>query len=370
MEKENLYKLDENGRTRFWRAEINGSAYRFHSGILEGRTVTSEWTQASSKNGGRTNGTSPEQQAILEVEAHYRKRLKRGYTRNIKAIKIVKEDLIRPMLAHRYEDNIDKIQFPVYAQPKLDGIRCIIRGDGIWSRKGEKITTVPFISGLCEIAEVCEIAFDGELYNHKLKDDFNRITSLVRREKVDDRHARDVYDIVQYHIYDIIAPWSFDLRHQYLHEIYRDCELKDNYPHVKLVTTKECQNQEELDDYYGHCLQQGYEGQMIRLNREYERKRSYYLLKRKKFQDEEFEIIGMVEGKGNRSGMVGAIIFETKNGKQFNAALMGTDEYRRRIWREHQKNSFEGVEATVKFFQYTPDGVPRFPVVKSINEGK
>ncbi len=105
---------------------------------------------------------------------------------------------------------------------------------------------------------------------------------------------------------------------------------------------------------------------MVRTDSLYEFKRTASLLKRKEFQDEEFEILDIVEGRGNRSGMAGAAILKLDKKRTFNAAIMGTDEYRRKILLNPQK--IIGLQATVKYFHKTPDGVPRFPVVKTIHE--
>lgn len=368
-----LYKRDNTGGTRIWYAEIDGGSYRLCSGKLGGSSpVQSSWTLCEVKNLGRSNETSAEEQAKQEVQSHYTKKRKRGYTENLEAIDQAKEDLIEPMLAHDYADHKHKLTFPVYSQPKLDGIRCIANADGLWSRKGEQITTVPHIAEL--IVPLCrakKLVFDGELYNHDLREDFNEIASLVRREKSDAKHAAKVRDVVQYHIYDLVdcnAPFIDRWRH--LNDVIGYNIEDHDINCIEVVETKRHMNQTSLDGYYEFYVEDGYEGQMVRTNALYQHKRTSALLKRKEFQDEEFEIIGMVEGKGNRSGMVGAIVFALPNGKQFQAALMGTNDYRRKIWKEHLRKPFVGCDATVKYFHKTPGGVPRFPVVKSIDEGK
>ena len=63
--------------------------------------------------------------------------------------------------------------------------------------------------------------------------------------------------------------------------------------YVHLVPTTFCYNQDELDELYSSYMTDGYEGQMIRLDEKYENKRSKYLLKRKEFITEEFEVVSM-----------------------------------------------------------------------------
>lgn len=369
MQKEKLYKRDNTGSIRVWWAEVNQGRYRLHSGQLDGKIITSDWTICEAKNAGRSNGTTPAEQARSEVDSLYTKKKKRGYTEDPKAIDQVKKALIGVMLAHDYNDHSHKLEYPkVYCQPKLDGIRCIARYDGLWTRKGEKILTVPHIAEkLVPLCAQYDYVFDGELYNHDLKDDFNEIASLVRRQKSDEKQRAKVHNVVQYHIYDLIDHRHlFNDRSQILHDAFKYRNLDYNF--FKRVKTKKCNDEEELDLMYAKYIEDGYEGQMVRMDAPYEFKRTASLLKRKEFIDEEFEIRGMVEGKGNRSGMVGAIGFRTREDKDFSAALMGTDEYRRQVWKN--RVSYIGLDATVKYFHKTPDGVPRFPVVKSIDESK
>lgn len=369
MQKEKLYKRDNTGATRIWWAEVNQERYRLHSGQLDGKIVTSDWTVCEAKNVGRSNATTGPEQARSEVDSLYTKKKKRGYTEDPKAIDKVKKAMIGVMLAHDYEDHKKKLEYPhVYCQPKLDGIRCIARPDGLWTRKGERITTVPHIEeAILPLCAHLNYVFDGELYNHDLKDDFNEIASLVRRQKSDEKQRAKVRDIVQYHIYDLVdQKRCYNNRKEHLRDIFTLHNIDTDI--VVRVKTRQCDDEEELNLMYDTYLSKGYEGQMVRMDRSYEFKRTPSLLKRKEFQDEEFEIRGMVEGKGNRSGMVGAISFQTREGKDFSAALMGTDEYRRYVWKN--KDSYLGLAATVKYFHKTPDGIPRFPVVKALDESK
>lgn len=363
-----LYKRSETGSIRVWYAEIEGRKYRLHSGQLDGATVTSDWTLCTGKNKGRRNETTDEEQCKIEVEALYTKKLKRGYAREKGAVDKVKEEMIKPMLAHRYEDHSYKLNWdkPKYSQPKLDGVRAIGREDGLWSRKGEKIETVKhIIEPITKLARRHDVIFDGELYNHELRQDFNSITSLVRRQKQDPDHAKRVRTLVEYHVYDLIVPdLPFVKRFSLLQDILS--ELPFDFKMVKAVDTARVMNTLELDTLYGKYLEDGYEGQMVRVNTQYQHKRTDVLLKRKEFQDEEFEIVDFEEGRGNRSGMVGAVVLKLDKKRCFNAALMGTNDYRETIWLH--RDQYVGMQATVKYFHKTPDGVPRFPVVKSIQK--
>ena len=122
----------------------------------------------------------------------------------------------------------------------------------------------------------------------------------------------------------------------------------------------------DLYGYYEDYVSYGYEGQMIRLNEKYENKRSNSLLKHKSFIDEEYKIVDVIEGNGNLSGMVGALVFESKQGDKFNASVNGGWDYLKDLWKNKKK--IVGKLATIAYFNITPDGKPRFPKVKAIRD--
>jgi DNA ligase-1 len=104
---------------------------------------------------------------------------------------------------------------------------------------------------------------------------------------------------------------------------------------------------------------------MIRLNAPYENKRSKSLLKRKEFVDAEFTILGVIEGNGNLTGKVGKLQFEI-NGKPFESAVNGDWEYIEHLW--NSREGLVGKTATVKYFELTEHGVPRFGKVIAIRD--
>ena len=135
--------------------------------------------------------------------------------------------------------------------------------------------------------------------------------------------------------------------------------------YCKIVNTHRVDDQLELNRLYNKYLEQGYEGQMVRLDALYENKRSKSLLKRKEFVDAEFEILGVIEGNGNLTGKVGKLQFEI-NGKSFESAVNGDWEYIEHLW--NSRDGLIGKKATVKYFELTEDGIPRFPKVIAIRD--
>ena len=89
---------------------------------------------------------------------------------------------IKAMLAHKY--NPDRADYPAYIQPKLDGVRCLFTAKGAFSRTGKQFMNVYHIEQQLNpfFAANPNTVLDGELYNHELKDDFEKIISLVRKQ--------------------------------------------------------------------------------------------------------------------------------------------------------------------------------------------
>lgn len=83
---------------------------------------------------------------------------------------------IRPMLG--INADLDKIKFPVYASPKLDGVRAIITEEGVMSRSGKRIPNK-------HVQELFKhlVGFDGELIvgDPTASNVFNTTTSSVTR---------------------------------------------------------------------------------------------------------------------------------------------------------------------------------------------
>jgi DNA ligase-1 len=115
-------------------------------------------------------------------------------------------------------------------------------------------------------------------------------------------------------------------------------------------------------------MKDGFEGTILRMpDAKYKRAgRSKDLIKKKDFVDDEFEIIDIEEGKGNRSGEAGAVMCKTKDGLIFGSGIKGDEKLRQELW--SNKDKYIGELATITFFGYTKKkgGLPRFPVYKGI----
>lgn len=318
------------------------------------------------KNIGKKNETTPEQQAIAEATSKWQKQKKKGYVESIEAAQAKETDAlieggIEPMLAHAFSKHGHKIKYPCFAQPKLDGIRCIaIIKDGkctLWSRTRKKITSMPHIvSSLESIAPDLNMILDGELYSHTYKNNFEHIVSLVRQEEPDPRHTD-----VEYHVYDIVTDEPFDRRMAKLRHM-------PKRPYIFRVTTDLVEYEEDVMKLFDVYRNEGYEGVMLRNGDGlYVNKRSYDLQKVKEFDEEEFMIIGAEEGRGKLSGHVGAFICQTKEGKEFLAKMAGDTERLKEYF--ENPDLYMGKLLTVQYQGLTgKEGVPRFPVGKIIRD--
>jgi DNA ligase-1 len=380
-----LYKIDTKGKLREWTMHIDGASFYAVKGLVDGKKTTDKPTTTIAKNVGRANATTPQEQALLEAKAKFQKKLDSGYALN--EIDAQKKKFYEPMLAHNYKDRQDELvgKYPVFSQPKLDGIRCIVRKEGNTligrTRKGKEIECIPHILKSLNgfFLAYPNAILDGELYNHDLRDNFNKITSLVRKQKpiksdkMTDKafdkkvveykeRLSEAEDTIQYHVYD--APRINDTINEAQSFDFRIDELKANLTQNKqiiLVETSEVYSKGNLNSLYGQYLEQGYEGQMVRKSlSSYENKRSTSLLKRKEFIDAEYKIIDIDVGNGNRSGTAKHLVcYCDKTKRTFNSNIKGSFDYLKEIY--DNRKEYIGQLATIKYFQLTPDGIPRFP---------
>jgi len=365
-----LYKRDSKGKTRVWEVEVGYSnddyaGIRTVAGLDNGKKVTSEWNLSEAKNVGKSNSTTAYTQAQAEAKALWDKRIEKEYFVDIGMIDSY--DKFDPMLAGDYT-KVKVKPTSGYSQPKLDGIRCIANSKGLWTRTGKPITSCPHIWE--EVRDLLEanpnLTLDGELYNHELKQDFNKIVSLVRKTKFTDADLEESQRLVQYHVYDIHCSVNPDV----IFSI-RNLEAQENITsfleeYIHIVPTTFYNNQDELDELYSAYTADGYEGQMVRLDEKYENKRSKYLLKRKEFITEEFEVVSMEEGQGNWSGHTKRFILRLADGREVGAGVRGNQDQLSKLWESQETPSW----ATLRYFDLTPDGIPRFPVVIDYGVGE
>ena len=287
----------------------------------------------------------------------------------------------KPMLAYPVSDKPIDYTKKVFIQPKLDGVRCLIQyeipfGSGhipnsgkvvAYSRTGKEWKNIDHILQSLKpfFIDNPNVILDGELYNHDLRDDFETIISLVRRQKPDDIDMLESRDLVQFHCYDCIdiglVDASFENRMNFItHHVPRSYCVK----HV--TTDRVYKHEEALDIHHNANLVNGYEGSILRTNDPYACKRSHNLRKFKDFSDTEATITSWVEGKGKRVGTIGKFMAIDADGNEFGMPVMDNFKKLRTMFKEMQ--TWVGKTATFTYFERTKAGSYRHPLFKAIRD--
>jgi ATP-dependent DNA ligase len=358
-----IYKRTKTGAIQQWQIIVKDNTFYTIEGQLDGKMTTSKPTVCNAKNVGRANSTSPSEQAFCEAQAKWTKKTENGYKEQMDVIDEGK-GYFESMLAKSYKDYEDKIVFPVYVNVKLDGIRAIITKDGATTRNGKKHCCIPHIlESLAPFFDKYPSAIlDGEIYSHELHDDFNKISSLIRKTKPTKEDLAESKSIVQYHVYDCPQIGQLKQSAPFIERFNMMASNLKNYNYIHIVEAYTVTSKEEIIKYHEKFVSEGYEGIIVRLNKAYENKRSKHLLKYKVFDDAEFKILDICAGQGNKSDMAGYMVFKTKEGIDFTSNIKGTHEYLKDLL--INKHKYVGEQATIKYFGLTPDkSVPRFPYV-------
>jgi DNA ligase-1 len=269
---------------------------------------------------------------------------------------------IKAMLAHKY--NEDKAHYPAFIQPKLDGVRCLFTAKGAFSRANNQFMNVDHIEQALKpfFAKNPTAILDGELYNHGLKDDFEKIISLVKKKKPTDNDKAEAAELVQYHVYDIasmtIAPYS--LRFNFIQD------LTYTYPICK-VDTQVALDFDEALKMHKKNLKLGYEGSIYRsMDGKYKGTRSWDLMKFKDFHDDEATIVGYDIGQGKREGTLGKFIMMDDYGNTFGCPPGKGYNYKDLANILKNITDYIGERATFTYFERTKAGSYRHPHYKCL----
>lgn len=336
--------MDSKSKMRYITISTRDNLIIQESGIVGTDSPVTNVSECIGKNIGKINETTPEEQAIAEATAKIKKKLEEGYYESVEEAE--GGDLVLPMLAKDFVKEEKKVVYPCYAQPKLDGMRSLKSSRKLTSRKNKPIETMKHIEEeLLHIADT----FDGELYAHG--ENFQRNMELIKK------YREGESELVKYHVYDIILPDTpFSERYAILEAIIKSSNPK----HIELVPTYLIENKEQLLALHKYFIEIGYEGTMVRHgNTGYEiNKRSGSLLKFKDFQDIACKIVD-VKPSEKRSDQ-GSFICQLETGETFGCGMRFSQEEKQRILTN--KEEYIGQIAEIRFFEYSEDGIPRFPV--------
>lgn len=354
-----LYSRTSVGNIQTWQIFHNNNSYWTIEGILDGKLTKSEPTFVKGKNLGRANETTEEDQAIKESEAKFKKKIKSGYHKDINNVDNFV--FVEPMLAKKFEDRKNKINYPVATQNKLNGGRCVATKDGLFTRKGEKYVSVPHIENSLKdfFIKWPDAVLDGELFGQGFKQTLNETMKLIRRTV----HitAEDLINserLVKYHIYD---GYNFDNMVQSDCYLVRAAAIKKNLadnPYYAEVETVICNNEEEVYSHFNKLIEDNEEGAIVRLlNYPYENKRSAGLLKMKSEDDDEAVIVDISEGLGYWAGTGKRISLKWRD-IEFDSTFKGTHEQAVQFLKD--KDSWIGKTVTFLYNGFTGKMVPNY----------
>tara|TARA_R110002153_G_scaffold158108_3_gene310152 strand:+ start:242 stop:1108 length:867 start_codon:yes stop_codon:yes gene_type:complete len=272
----------------------------------------------------------------------------------------------KPMLAHPVSKTID-FNETLFIQPKLDGVRCFITATGAYSRNNKQFHNCKHI--LTELKPLFvdnpNLILDGELYNHRFKNNFNKIISLVRKQKPTQQDKFEAASYLQFHCYDLFEKTSFS-NVDFIDRTLAITNLKSKYKlkFTHEVDTKVIFSETELTKHHKQNKANGYEGSMLRQNKPYEQKRSYTLQKVKDWSDTEITITDYVEGKGKFKNGLGKFIGVDSNARIVEVPWPSlTIAERQIIWQN--KKTYLNKQLTFEYFERTPSGAYRFPRAKA-----
>ena len=362
-----LFARSNTGKILVWYIEQDGNKYRSVHGQKDGQKITDEWTVCASKNQGRANETSPEEQATAESEAKYKKNLKSGgYFLDINNID---NDLyISPTLAKvywDYEDKIDLTKHNWVLDRKLNGARMVATKTGCWSRKGEKYRTVAHVEeALKPFFDLFpDAVVDGECFNSALKNNLSELMSIVRKTvNITEDDLKKSREIVQFHIFDGYGHGNgYGEEEKYIKRFNHLVSLFKNFKGdcIKFITHHNFDSKEEMLKIYQSFVDEGEEGGVLRnLDMSYLHKRTNLLLKIKPTDDSEFLVISVEEGSGNWTGKAKRIGLKMPDGREFFASFKGSMIEAEKMLRE--KDKYLNKMATIYFNGFTSYQIPNF----------
>ncbi|MNX63310.1 DNA ligase [compost metagenome] len=347
MNKVTLYGLNKAGGYKLWSIETKDEEIHLEHGQENGK-IQLKIESVKGKNIGRSNETTPSQQAELEAFSKIGKQKDKGYRLN-------KEDLVElpllPMLANDYLKQGHRIKYPCYASAKLDGVRClaICTEDGIIlkSRGGKLYDVKHILSQLTDIMKVGDV-WDGELYIHGKY--LEEIVSAVKKPNA-------MTNEISFRIFDVVSEEVFEDRItnlKYIEDILYDSKIYS----VDVLPYEYIKSETEMKDWHKMYVAQGYEGIMLRNEQGlYESgKRSADLQKYKEFLDEEFEIVAVGKDKNDNAVLC---VFDPTAGETFTVCYGDFEERKNQL--ENWK-AYIGKKLTVKYqTRYKDSKLPQFP---------
>lgn len=365
-----MYQTGAKGETRVWSIRVNVSTKnpshaiitRSH-GVLDGKMNEVTRVIEKGKNIGKKNETSAHDQAISEAKSGAAKKADEGYSEEMSSRGEV--PVVLPMLAHDWNKVTKTPTVPLYAQPKIDGVRMIAVKTAagelvLTTRRGKPIVSMGHIADTLKDIMPNGFVFDGELFSDEKS--FEEITGIVRRNSPKSGPENDP-TAIKYHIFDAFElgkeSMPFEKRGELL--LLHGLKAPAGSP-IVIVETVLLTTPGDINTIHERFSSEGNEGTMYRTPKgKYTiRLRSRDLLKRKDFETEEYKIVDAVEADGKDKGTVIWVCETSEGGGRFNVRPRGSLPDRAKWWQTRSEHI--GKMLTVRFQNLSELGVPRFPV--------
>lgn len=371
------------------------------TGVISGKITRHIPTYATPKNEGKKNKRNSFEQALVSTRSQYLKKVENGFApENEFKVDIThkkkydKNIRYFPMLVRKYNDEKDKLTYPLFVQAKLDGARCVIylnkepnkntditnvimytrQKKEFFGFENIKRDILPVLMSMWDEKNKESVYIDGELYKHGLS--LQDISGAVRNPN---RDNIDKYKGIKFHIFDIFYPHNLSIkfkdRLKCMTENISFCNKSTSESkNIECVPTILIKTEEDQDDLYHKLLGMKYEGIILRnmdslylthptsnnLNI-----RSKYVLKRKMVYSDEFEVVDFIDGKRGRDK--DAILWICKshlNDKLFNATPKDTtykDRYA--LFKDcsiddNFNNKYKGRMMTIEYEDLSDSGIP------------
>lgn len=357
-----LFQCNHTGTLLSWRIWVEGSSFFVEHGQDEGKKIVSPGVRCKPKNKGKANATTSKEQATKEAAAKHLFMLRRKYYPSRESA-LENRSKFKVMLAHEALKFRSRVLYPVGVQKKYDGVRFTAikskYGITMYSRTGLEID-MPHVKKALQRLLLAGDRVDGEFYVHGL--DFPKIVSLSKNPNSEETKER-----LKAYIFDIptrggVDSYSWEQREVFLRQLkakyLQSLGLETSILVFAKHYTANCW--EEVMRLKARFLYNGYEGLMLRdMASPYVMNRTTKLLKLKEMMDDEFEVIGAEGGKGKAVKCV-RWWCQTKKGVKFPCVMKCSVPEREKYLRVAGK--YIGRMLTVKFWEISKKGAPRFPV--------
>jgi len=327
---------------------------------IDGKPVE-QFSPTESKNVGRSNETTPEQQALLELDARWLKQWDKGYVDTMEAANDPVTNNLgkkKPMLAQP-ADKVKQEEIDwatAYLQPKLDGNRGL-RDDIMYSRSGNEFVNLDHLNSPLVGTPLENLHLDGEIYTFGVP--LPKITGFIKKLQPGTQD-------LAYWLYDVVDDAPFSERFAMLEAAFNATPA---HPLIILTPTVRVSSWAEVEEAQKENVLKGFEGSILRWGSEgYEDDtRSIHLVKVKDFEDTEFKVTGVTWGKPNKGPNGEKLLnpvfhYEVKPGLVAKVTAPGTHLEKHEqglVW-----ESYLDKMLTIKHMGYSPKGIPVIATAK------